>query len=47
MNELNTIFPDVQQIRKIKKPIRVIGIDLDTANSTIAEVKWSIAALPY
>lgn len=41
MNELTVIFPDAKEVGKKNKPIRVLGIDLGTTNSTIAEIKWN------
>lgn len=41
MNDLTVIFPEGKKLGKTNKPIRVLGIDLGTTNSTIAEIKWS------
>lgn len=41
MNELTVIFPDAKEVGKKNKSIRVLGIDLGTTNSTIAEIKWN------
>lgn len=41
MNDLSIIFPDHQKVTKEKKIIRVLGIDLGTTNSSIAEIKYT------
>jgi molecular chaperone DnaK (HSP70) len=38
MRVLDVIFPDGLPNRKSKKPVRVLGIDLGTTNSTVAEI---------
>ena len=38
MNTIDIIAPDNEQIRPASKPLRVIGIDLGTTNSAVAEI---------
>ena len=40
MNNLALITPPDTQLRTPSQPLRVIGIDLGTTNSTIAEILW-------
>jgi molecular chaperone DnaK len=44
MNALELIAPAKETIKKIKKPIRVIGIDLGTTNSTVSEIVYDPAS---
>ena len=44
MNALDLISPAKEALRKIKSPIRVIGIDLGTTNSTVAEIVFDPAS---
>ena len=41
MNTLALITPPGTQPRTPKRPLRVVGIDLGTTNSTIAEILWT------
>lgn len=43
MKELNLLTPSGCSIPKGAKPLRVLGIDLGTTNSTIAEIRWDSA----
>jgi molecular chaperone DnaK (HSP70) len=43
MNALDLINPAKENLKKIKKPIRVIGIDLGTTNSTVSEIVYDPA----
>ena len=38
--QLAILNPAGSALREIPKPVRVIGIDLGTTNSTVAEVVW-------
>ena len=40
MNALELIGPAKETLKKIRKPLRVIGIDLGTTNSTVAEIVY-------
>jgi hypothetical protein len=40
MNDLSLITPPETEVRRPTQPLRVIGIDLGTTNSTIAEILW-------
>jgi molecular chaperone DnaK len=40
MNDLSLITPPETELRRPTQPLRVIGIDLGTTNSSIAEVLW-------
>ncbi|MGC9329676.1 MAG: hypothetical protein ACP5I1_18720, partial [Candidatus Hinthialibacter sp.] len=40
-NPLDIITPDISELQTISSPIRVIGIDLGTTNSTVAEICWN------
>ncbi len=40
MNQLALLIPENSAIKKYSKPIRVLGIDLGTTNSAIAEIIW-------
>ncbi|MDD2367542.1 MAG: Hsp70 family protein [Desulfuromonadaceae bacterium] len=44
MNALELIAPAKETLKKIKKPIRVIGIDLGTTNSTVSEIVYDPAS---
>ena len=44
MNALDLISPAKEALRKIKNPVRVIGIDLGTTNSTVAEIVYDPAS---
>ena len=39
MGTFQLLMPGLTKVDR-KKPVRVVGIDLGTANSTIAEVRW-------
>lgn len=41
MNTLTLITPPGTKLHTPKRPLRVIGIDLGTTNSTIAEILWT------
>lgn len=38
---MTVIFPEERQPDKANKPVRVLGIDLGTTNSTVAEIIWN------
>jgi molecular chaperone DnaK (HSP70) len=40
MKTMELINPEKENLKKIKKPLRVIGIDLGTTNSTVAEIVY-------
>ena len=40
MRTFNMIFPEGITPRKSRKPVRVLGIDLGTTNSTVAEIVY-------
>jgi molecular chaperone DnaK len=40
MNDLSLIAPPETEIRRPIQPLRVVGLDLGTTNSTIAEILW-------
>ncbi len=40
MDTLSLITPPDSELRLPREPVRAIGIDLGTTNSTIAEVLW-------
>jgi len=40
----NILFPEGTPLRKSKKPVRVLGIDLGTTNSTVAEIIYNPAS---
>jgi molecular chaperone DnaK (HSP70) len=40
MNDLSLITPPDTELQRPAQPLRVIGIDLGTTNSSIAEVLW-------
>lgn len=44
MNALELIAPAKDNLKKIKKPVRVIGIDLGTTNSTVSEIVFNPAS---
>ena len=44
MNTLDLISTAKETLKKIKKPVRVIGIDLGTTNSTVAEIVYDPAS---
>lgn len=41
MNNLTVVCPEGKKICKANKPVRVLGIDLGTTKSTIAEIQWN------
>lgn len=43
MNALDRIISANETLKKIDKPVRVIGIDLGTTNSTVAEITYDPA----
>ena len=40
MNQLALLIPENSSIKKHSKSIRVLGIDLGTTNSAVAEIVW-------
>lgn len=40
-NQLDLLNPGGSAMRKVSLPLRVIGIDLGTTNSTVAEIVWN------
>lgn len=40
MNQLALLIPENAAIKKFSRPIRVLGIDLGTTNSAVAEIIW-------
>jgi molecular chaperone DnaK (HSP70)/Tfp pilus assembly protein PilF len=41
VEELEQFIPRVAEIDSVKTPLRVLGIDLGTTNSTVAEIIWN------
>jgi len=41
MINVSLFIPDLAQIKRRRKPVRVVGIDLGTTNSSIVEIIWS------
>lgn len=39
--DLQTIIPEEAELQNAPQPVRVIGIDLGTTNSTVAEIIWN------
>lgn len=39
--DLKTVIPEGAELQNVPQPVRVIGIDLGTTNSTVAEIIWS------
>ena len=40
MSDLSLIFPDSSRSLPVKGRVRVLGIDLGTTNSSVAEIVW-------
>lgn len=39
--DLKTVIPEGAELQNVPQPVRVIGIDLGTTNSTVAEIIWT------